>query len=332
VHEVPKGKYSADSADQVVLSSAESDLAPPTKRFIEDNMLDFALRAPRKIREDASVDSSTPDLVREVLSSSDRFVEASQNLAGNLHQAQTGNSPSGIVIVALVQYRNTNSMIVMKAEHQEGMRLRRVGNPETGHFDLEHLNELIVGNNSKVYKIAVLQTSSDGLVAGEMVDKQNGVNFADFFMSTFLGCRLADESEVQTKAYVDSSLRFINDDIEDPERQSRYATAFISYMAAPAPTFQANEFAEQFLEIDDQDAYLDSVPDSVSNAVITKNMASVPGRGVGLRLYGAGVSISVSADALERGSLEIVSESESSTVIRINGNLKRYALGSAPGA
>jgi hypothetical protein len=62
-----------------------------------------------------------------------------------------------------------------------------------------------LSHHARIYKIAILQNIEDYLV-GEMLDQQNGVNFADFFMSAFLGCRLADDAEVRTKQFTDSSL------------------------------------------------------------------------------------------------------------------------------
>jgi nucleoid-associated protein YejK len=330
VHEIPKGRYSAGSEDQVALSSAESHLAPQTKRFIEENMLDFALKNPRDVLEDPESRSTTPQIVREILEDPDaNFVSGSQTLAQNLYQAQTGNSPSGILIVAIVDTGGSTSIVIMKAEHQEGMRLQRVSDADGGHFDLEHLNELIVGNNSRVYKIAVLQRSGATL-AGRMVDQQNGVAFADFFMSSFLGCRLADNAELQTKQFMDSAMNYINSEVADEEKRGRYATALVAYMSAPAETFQAAEFAEQFLEAGDRDSFAHAMPEQVAASVISKNLSLVPGHGSGLRLWGAGVVVSASASALDRGALQIESEENGETVIRIIGPLKRYGLGTAP--
>jgi hypothetical protein len=330
VHEIPKGRYAAGSPDQVALSSAESNLAPQTRRFIEENMLDFSLKNPREIREDTVSASTTPDLVRTILDNpEENFVSASQDIARTLHQSQTGNSPSGILIVAVVGSDDARSLVIMKAEHQEGMRLQRVGDQATGHFDLEHLDELIVGNNSRVYKIAVLQTAGE-LLTGQMVDQQNGIAFADFFMSAFLGCKLSDDAEIQTRQFMKSSFEFVNGQIADEEKQGRYATALIAYISSPAPTFQASEFAGQFLDPEDQDDYVRALPETLAHSVINKNLALVPGQGSGLRLYGAGVVISASAAALERGALEIVSEGDGQTVVRITGSLKKFGLGTAP--
>jgi nucleoid-associated protein YejK len=331
VHEIPKGRYSAESEEQVAFSSAASNLAPQTKRFIEENMLDFALKSPRDILEDAGSASSTPASVKDILGDPDtNFVSGSQVIARNLHQAQTGNSPSGILIVAIVDANSAPSLVIMKAEHQEGMRLQRVSDSQGDHFDLEHLNELIVGNNSRVYKIAVLNIAEAGSLIGRMVDQQNGAAFADFFMSSFLGCRLADNAEIQTKQFMESAMTYINSHVADEETRARYATALVAYMSSPAESFQASEFSEQFLEIEDRDAFVHSLPEQVASSVIGKNLSLVPGRGAGLRLYGAGVTVSASASALERGALQIVSDQAGETVIRITGPLSKYGLGSAP--
>lgn len=331
VHEIPAGRYVADAEDQVGLSTDVSNLAPETRRFIEENMLDFALKSPRNVLEDAASASGTPAVVKDILSDPDaNFIDGSQVLARGLHQAQTGNSPSGILIVAIVTSAEGEGLLIMKAEHQEGMRLQRVGNAENGHFDLEHLNELIVGNNSRVYKIAVLRSKGSTLT-GQMVDQQNGVAFADFFLTAFLGCRLADNAEVQTKQFMDSTMAFINKDITDEEKRGRYAAALVAYVGSPADTFEARAFAEQFLEAEDRDAYSHALPEQLASAVITKNLALVPGQGAGLRLYGAGVVISVSAAALDRGAIRVTEES-GETVIKITGALKRYGLGTAPKA
>lgn len=330
VHEIPKGRYAPEGPVQVGLSSAESQLAPQTRRFIEENMLDFSLKNPREIREDTVSASTTPGHVRSILADAEaNFVSASQNIARNLHQSQTGNSPSGILIVAVVGTEAAKSLIIMKAEHQEGMRLQRVGDQATGHFDLEHLNELIVGNNSRVYKIAHLQRDGE-LLSGQMVDQQNGVAFADFFVSAFLGCRLSDDAEIQTRQFMKSSFDFVNNQITDEEKQGRYATALIAYISSPASTFQASEFAGQFLDSEDRDDYVRALPETLAHSVMNKNLALVPGQGSGLRLYGAGVVVSASAAALERGALEIVSEENGQTVVRITGSLKKFGLGTAP--
>jgi hypothetical protein len=68
------------------------------------------------------------------------------------------------------------------------MRLRR--DEDSGRLDLEHLNELIVGQNSKIYKVAVMDLADDGTVIGQMVDQQNGVMYADFFLAASLDASL----------------------------------------------------------------------------------------------------------------------------------------------
>lgn len=329
VHEIPKGRYAAESDQQIGLSDSETTLAVETRRFIEENMLDFALKSPRHIVEDVDSGSTTPSLAQGILDGTSDFVDASQQIAHNLHRAQTGNSPSGVLIVAIVGDEPNCELIILKAEHAEGMRLKRVGGDASGRFDLEHLNELIVGNNSRIYKIAKLSANQDG-VSGQMVDQQNGIAFADFFMSSFLGCRLADNSEIRTRQFMQSAMGWVNREVGSEVLQSRYATAVVAYMASPEPTFQASDFADRFLEPEDRDGFLDALPEEISSSVITKDLSLVPGQGAGLRMYAPGVVISASASALNRGDVEIISEDHEGTTIRIRGSLKKYGLGSAP--
>ncbi|PKQ18681.1 MAG: hypothetical protein CVT68_02170 [Actinobacteria bacterium HGW-Actinobacteria-8] len=334
VHEVPAGKYVPGGESAVRLSAAETILAVPTRRFVEDNMLDFALKSPRHVVQDPGSGSTTPSLALKILTNPKKhFVESSQHIARNLHEAQTGGSPSGIVIVALVQHAGETGLAILKAEHQEGMQLKEVDDHGAAHFDLEHLNELIIGNNSRVYKIALLFAADDGeTVVGQMVDQQNGVAFAAFFLGAFLGCRLAENAEIQTKSFVDSALNFANSDDLEPATRARYATALVAYVQSPEQTFAAADFAQRFLAPEDQDSFLSSMPEGIAGGVFTKDMTLVPGHGAGLRLYGQGVVVSASADALDRGALEVISEDDGGTVIRVSGAVRRFGLVNAPKA
>lgn len=332
IHEIPKGRYSAETATQVALSQSETDLQVETRRFIEENMLDFSLRHPRQIVEDAELGGLTPSLVKRILSDPSSFIAASQSLARLLHQNQTGNSPSGILIVAMVEDGNAVSLAILKAEHQEGVRLKRAGSDGSDHFDLEHLNQLIVGNNSRVYKIAVLNADA-AVVSGMMVDQQNGVAFADFFLTSFLGCKLADDAEIQTKQFMDAALTFVNSSVADQAMKARYAGAIVAYMQSPAETFQALEFAEQFLEVDDRDDFIASLPVAVSSSVIAKNMSLVSGHGSGLKFFGPGVVVTASTEALESGAIQVETIAATGvTKITISGDVRKVSFGAPPKA
>ncbi|MDO8122670.1 nucleoid-associated protein [Isoptericola sp. b490] len=330
VHEIPQGRYDPDGQNQLRLSGTETTLAPRTKRFIEENMLDFALKSPRYVVQDPEASSTTPELAVEILDDADaKLVECSQKIAHNLFAAQTGGSPSGILIVALVRGPDGLSLAILKAEHQEGMQLEQVLDGGTLHFDLRHLDELIIGNNSRVYKIALLHKAEGG-VAGEMVDQQNGVAFAAFFLSAFLGCRLAENAEIETKKFVDSALAFANREGLDPAKRARYATAVVAYVQSPADTLEAAKFADDFLDVSDRDDFLGAMPASLVGRVVAKDATLVPGHGAGLRIYGDGIVVSASADALERGALEVLADDDGATVIRLTGAVRRYGLVGAP--
>lgn len=328
VHEVPRGRYSTKNDTDVTLSTELTPLRPETRRFIEDHMLNFALKHPRLIKQDPNAASKTPSHVLKIVQDSDSsFIQASQDLARGLYRSQTGTSPSGILVVASATIDAREAVLLMKAEHQEGMRLRR--DPSTGRLDLEHLDELIVGDNSRVYKIAVMEVADDDTIMGQMVDQQNGVMYADFFLADFLGCELADMAEIQTKVFMETAIKHFNAD-RDPLKAARYAGALFSYMHAPDEDFQPSVFADNFLDAEDRDEFLEAIPESVGDTVIRKDMKLVPGKGSGLRIVGQGFTVVVSNEAFESGAITVSEEDSGETVIRLSGEVKQWNFGSLP--
>lgn len=332
VHEVPKGRHSTKTEVDATLSTELTPLAPETRRFILDNMVKFALKHPRQIKADESLASKTTSLVERIIKDSDDrpFIEASQELAKGLFRSQTATSPSGILVVARVEKDGRDAVLLMKAEHQEGMRLQR--DPSTGRLDLEHLNELIVGQNSRIYKVALMELADDGTVIGQMVDQQNGAMYADFFLADFLGCQLADRAEIQTKVFMDSAMAFFNQTLADTVKGARYAGALSAYMNAPGEDFQPSVFADEFLEARDRDDFLDAIPDTVGDAVIRKDMKLIAGGGSGVRFIGQGFTVTASNEAFESGNIDVSRDENGATVIRLSGDLRQIRFGSVPKA
>lgn len=329
VHEIPKGAHSAKSDNDVTLSTELTPLQAETRRFIVDNMVKFALKQPREIKHDSSSTSNIPSRVTNIMQDPEKsFVQASQEIAKTLFRSQTPTSPSGILVVATIKEDNKKAVLLMKAEHQEGMRLRH--DEETGRLDLEHLNELIVGHNSKIYKVALLELSNNGTIIGKMVDQQNGVMFADFFLSKFLGCQLADRAEIQTKDFMESAMKHFNSDLNDPEKATRYASALTTYMHAPSDVFQPSAFADTYLDADDRDHFLDSIPHSVGDNVIRKDLKLVTGGGSGIKFIGHGFTIVASQESLASGTVEVSKSDNGSTLIKLSGSLRQIGFGSIP--
>lgn len=330
VHEVPKGAHSTKSDTDVTLSTELTPLEVETRRFIIDNMVKFALKHPRDIKWDQEALSTTPAMITKIIEDDNdsNFVEASQHIAKTLYRSQTANSPSGILVVAMVRKDGRDAVLLMKAEHQEGMRLRR--DEGSGRLDLEHLNELIVGQNSKIYKVAIMELADDGSVVGQMVDQQNGVQYADFFLAGFLGCQLADKAELQTKVFMESAIAHFNGQLNNPVKASRYAGALSAYMHAPAEEFQPSEFADEFLEPEDRDDFLAAIPDSVGDAVIRKEFKLLAGGGSGVRIIGHGFTVVASSEAFSSGSISVTQSEDGATVIKLSGDVTKMTFGAVP--
>lgn len=307
VHDMPRGKAKPDSDDGVRLSEAVTTLAADTDRFIRESMLLPALEESREI-VDVDGDGLVPRLVREVLLDHSRLPEHSRAIALHLHECQSGVASAGVFMASTAEMDGQPRVIILKAEHQEGVRLRQVGSSAHVAFEVDHIRELIVGKNSRVYKIAVLWVEDDG-VRGLMVDRQNGAAYADYFLGAFLGMELAHDSEVVTKSFVDAATRFIADEDLSSDTRKRYATAVTALLESPDPWINPQQFIHSFIDPDDRDDFEAILPPA-AQARFRKDITQVKSLVGGVRMVmpSGNVSVTATTEALENG--EVVLEED----------------------
>lgn len=329
IHAVPKGKWSSGASTQVKKSTNLTVLNAATQRFISDSMVSKGLESKRDVIEDNSQINEFPSLVKKCFfgSSDLDFIEASQKIAEHLHRRQNGSSPEGILIISEVVDNGTNSVLVMKAEHSDAMRMISSGKGSAQTINLELLNDVIVGDNSKVFKIAVLRLSSTGgLIEGDMVDKQNGVSFADFFLVDFLGCKLKDAGEILTKIFVDRSFTYFNQSIDDADTKQQYSRALHVALENQQSDIDINAFIENNIKPGDQDSYEEALGTELVNSIFTKDLRSVRGGAEALRYYfpKEGASLTVPAEAIDSGQVTVKPLDDGSTEIKIKSNEMNY--------
>ena len=116
-------------------------------------------------------------------------------------------------------------LAILKLQRTEGVNLERVGASGAETYSLEHLRRLMLTNDTKVFKVALFD--SENVVEPDDVralvsDKQRFSSpekrMADFFLKTFLGCRLRDDPAQVTSAYYVAAEAYINEKVADPER------------------------------------------------------------------------------------------------------------------
>lgn len=326
IHEIPRGR-SAQGGAEVVLSAEPTILNAETDRFIREEMLQPSFATGRDIISVKDLGSPIPQLMRDVLASEDALPESSRAMAQHLHKTQRGGS-AGVFLCARAEAAGITRVVIMKAEHQEGMQLQqKVSSNGEIYFEAKHLDELILGRKAQVFKIALgwIDPTSGNLV-GLMVDRQNGSGYADYFLDGYLGFELVHQAEKLVERFVTSVTSHINSANYAPDKKARYLGALAAVLESPAPKLSPANFVRDFIDVADRDAVVSSLPMQVSNMEFPKDTTLVKALVGGLRLATEnGVIIQASADAVDSGAVEVA---EDHVVVR--GVPSSFNLGRAP--
>lgn len=327
IHEVPRGR-AGNGAAEVVLSQSPTTLNDRTDRFIREEMLQPSFVKGREIIFGSDYGSPVPELVRAVLRDNSQLGVASQRMAEHLHKSQSASASAGVFLCALARTEGLNRIVIMKAEHQEGVRLRQslAADGEVT-FEVEHLDELILGRAAQVYKIALLwiDPSSDHL-HGLMVDRQNGFGYADYFLSEYLGFELVHQAEVLTKDFVDAFSKYLRSPNLSPEKKVRYGGAVAAVLESPSANLNPSSFIRDFIDAEDRDEARSLIPAQVLGNEFRKDVTLVRSQIGGMRVStGNGVTVQASSQAIEAGTIEIEPQR-----IVINGEPVSYNLSRAP--
>lgn len=331
VHEMPRGR-SRDHGPQIVYSNTPTPLNPDTDTFIREQMLEPSLAFGRQVIEASNNLSDVPQLARGILRDPLTLAANSKSIAAIMHSTQTGGASAGVFMASLAEQGGTSRLVIMKAEHQEGVRLRHSGEGDDIVFEVEHLTELIMGQNSRVYKIAMLWLDTNEKLVGLMVDKQNGVAFADYFLNEFLGCELTHRAEKLTEDFVKALSKFINSPSLSLEKRTRYATAVVALLESPADRLRPAQFISDYIDAEDRDELARSMPPQVQSLEFAKDTTLVRNQigGLKLKMSSGDVTISATSEALENGTITFEnSEAEGPRVV-VKGTPEKLSLGKPP--
>ena len=332
LHELPRGRQKDDDDSQIVYSKRPTALDVRTDRFIREEMLEPFLPSAREIVESENSSSPVPGLLRAALEDNSKLPETSRSLADWMHKKQGGGSSAGVFMSSLASSDGTSRFVILKAEHQEGVRLNHTGTGDDIEFQVQHLTELIMGQNSQVYKIAVVWLQSEaGKLSGLMVDKQNGVGFADFFLFDFLGFELTHRAEVLTEGFVKGINKFINSATVPEEKRLRYASAVVAVLESPAPRLVPRRFLTDFIDAEDRDVAAEFLGVQVANGEFQKDTTLVRAQIGGLKVHTTtDVLITASSDALGDGTVVIDSQNPEGPRIIVKGSPNDYKLARRP--
>ena len=143
-----------------------------------------------------------------------QVTQMSRELAASLATTQPGTAAEGLLVVAIGKLGSEDAVVIAKVEHQEAMRLEPTVTEDGNNvFTVELLRDLVFGDKTRVFKVAVFvkSWSSTGFAAGEAIDEQSDHSIAQYFLGKFLGMKLREDPSVLTESMMNGLTKAIND-------------------------------------------------------------------------------------------------------------------------
>jgi len=263
VHSVPQ---QADEFERLILTEAPIALDDELRRYFEVKIQD-------SLREDGLqivADELASDVVRAGVASVARdrhaLVAASRVFAEHLYSAQNRRNPPGLLVAATATVDDDGDVVaILKLERQRGVHFTIAEVDGRNVVDLEFLRRLTLTDKTRIFKTAVLGVAdaNDALTLhGSASDDQRGrdqIGIADFFLATFLGCKLRTNPAKATKDFVSATQRFINDDVPSAERQARYLVSMQARLDDQVLDITPRTFATTQLLAQDRPTFLQRV-------------------------------------------------------------------------
>ncbi len=265
IHEITDRSLVPPAPPELVLSHALSPLDEDLKDYFQKRIAESLERAAYPVIADPERSSPTPALVfAHLKDKSTDLVETSRAMARHLFDAQQSvNSSPGLLVVATGTLSTGPCLAILKLQKHEGLNLERIGDAGAETYSLEHLRRLMLTNETRVFKVALFDSSDvhevddlGGLVSDKQQFSSPEKRMADFFLKIFLGCRLRDDPAQVTSRFYVAAERYINDAVSDPEKRARYHRALITELTNQSDTVNPRGFAEQHFDQADRASFV----------------------------------------------------------------------------
>src|SRR5262249_26389674 len=208
-------------------------------------------------------------------------------------------------------------------EHGVRVRSQKVGGRST--LSVHHIKDLMLTEKTRVFKIGLFigvedHEDPDILVCDQQRQFSDAV--AAFFISDFLGCRLAAEPHVLTRDFMECVELWINTEVTDAARKSKYELALLAELGSNRRTLTPRAFAHDYLDPHDRDRLISSL--NRSGAPIDrfrKDLALVQRRLARVRFdFDNKVAVIAPPEAIGR-SVQIEDISDNRTRVSVEGKL-----------
>lgn len=264
------------------------------------------------------------------------YIKESKEIA-NMHTKVHTNSkwPGGtlVIIDGTVGYNNCRTLIIIKAEIQEGFR-------ETVNQHsvlMEFIDNLLLTPQQKLYKIGTFievskTTSANGnrnkddflaFVFDSNITTKDYRKAAQYFYSNFLGLKFPENAEQMTSDFYEFTCNYINSAPITPQRKLELRSALTTYLRVDqSQTIEINRFAELYLDQDDHDGYESyMINRGFPSTAVSKDINLIKKK-LNIRNMVFTSSVKISAPAEGFGNLiNIVEQTDEHTLLKVKGKL-----------
>ena len=252
IHDVPI------APDPLVLSDVESNLDDALRNYFAERLRRSLMKG-FDVERDPGTGSITPTLVQQVIRGQVDVVQASSRLAQHLYGIQRRPNSSGLLVIATATLEGRPALALLKLERGRGMRAEQASDAQGRRtFQLDVIRSLLFTDHTQVFKASLFRLVK-GALAGKVSDEQamfGPHDIAHFFLTTFLGCRLATAPEVSTRDFLDAAQSFINDSVADAVTKTTYELALLTELNSQRALIEPRTFATAYLRVNDRQPFL----------------------------------------------------------------------------
>ena len=270
-HHIPQRSWDAEeaAASGPILSDKEQSVGSRLEFYLRDQVTKTFLQSSQAVKADPDLTSILPTAIQGLLHANpggegfvDSFIELTKTAAGLLFEEQHPNAPSGLMVFLRGSLGARSVLCVAKLEQQSGLSFDvvEVDGVQTVTVALE--DGLVLTEKTEVFKAAVfaLDDSTSDELEGLVSDEQSGnlyrAPITDYWLRGFLGCKYANESAVQTRAFIKAVTTAINQDIEDIEVRDKAFDALAVELASNRRTISPKSWIKDHIDSEDQDRVL----------------------------------------------------------------------------
>lgn len=256
VHEIPQAK-AGEKDEHLELSEGPAPVQKNELNFFRERVTQSISSHGVASQFLNETESPVPEVVLALLQDVGDLVSQSQRVARHLYRQQPGNSPEGLLTALIGTVDTRPAVAIMKLQKQTGLRVQQARTAEGARtLSVKILNELMLTEKTRVFKVGVFARDSNGVVQARVSDEQLNSNasggVAAFFMRV-LGCKPAEAPAVLTRRFYEKVQGFINSEVSNGEAKLRYAQALRAELTSHVGSIEPASFITKYIDATDRD-------------------------------------------------------------------------------